>query len=134
MSGAMSPLSICFHGLHSYKHLPLYHQEVQTQTCRSCIKFMSAFLKIGKVIKILDGRSRKHKNTQNDNLFPKERKAVIKRIVYCGPTVRSDGSRTALQSRRRSAGANTSELIRSLSSCFLSHYSASAGSNPRYTH
>lgn len=50
---------------------------------------MSDFVKIGQVFKILQGRARTHTHTktQNYSLFPKERKAAIKRIVYRGPPV-----------------------------------------------
>ena len=72
MSGATPPLVISFRSVQSDK---ICTTVASRSTDRHAV--MSDFLKISQVFKILEGRSHTHKNTQNDSLFPKERKAVI---------------------------------------------------------
>jgi hypothetical protein len=131
MSGGIPLLAISFHSVHGGVICTVVTSS-GTQTCSGCKKFMSDFLKIGQVFKMLEGRAHTHTNTQNDSLFPKERKAVIKRIVYRGPPVpfgRFINCTLVPPQISRCQQQPTDSLIQSLFSCSLS-----AGGNPRYTH
>jgi len=130
--GGIPPLAISFHGVNSGKICPVVASRSTNRDVQGVYRNMSDFLKIGQVFKILEKRARTHTDTQNDSLFPNERKAVIKRIVYRSPPVpfgRFINCTLVPPQISRCQEQRTDNLIQSLFSCSLS-----AGGNPRSTH